>query len=209
MVLNSAARFNLEGKQSVLFKVNEAGTDDLLRDRSVARVMGFGIGVTAGASLIDTGTGASYLVDDADGVAVGGTVITVDTGTGTIPKGSIVTFAGDTNKYVVTTALSGATFEIGEPGLRVALANNTAITVGGDYTPSIAFTSDAMVMAARAPALPEGGDSADDRRFVVDPVSGIGFEISLYREYRRIRYEVALAWGTGVVKENHIALLLG
>lgn len=40
IVLGSAAIANLRGKQSVLFKVNEAGTADLLRRGSIGEVMG-------------------------------------------------------------------------------------------------------------------------------------------------------------------------
>lgn len=208
-VASSGARFNLEGKQSVLFKVNEAGTDGLLRQRVIQRVMGFDMGFSSGMSLFDTGTGASYLVNAVGGYAVGATAITVDTGTGTIPKGSVITFAGDTNKYVVATALAANVVTLAAPGLRAALADNTAITVLADYTASVAFSPNSLLLAARAPALPAGGDSADDRMFVQDPISGIQFEVSLYREYRRMRYEVALAWGVSAVKSAHIALLLG
>ena len=207
MVINSSARFNLESKQKILLRVNEAGGDDFLRDRIVGRVLGFGIGVTAGAVEHVKGTGAGYLVNDA-AAAVGDDDIPVDTGTGTVLAGDVVTFAGDTNKYVAG-GLSGSVLNLNKPGLRIAPADNAAITVGDDYTPNVAFTQNAMVLAARAPAAPEGGDSADDATFVVDPVSGLGFEVRLYREYRRVRYEVALAWGVGVVKEEHIALLLG
>lgn len=208
LVVGSAARFNLEGKQSVLFKVNEAGGDDFLRDRILARVMGFGLGYSHAAPVHAKGTGAGYLVNNASGEPVGDTSITVDTGTGTVLAGDVVTFAGDSNKYV-SGGLTGSTLNLNEPGLLIAAADNAAITVGNNYTANLAFTQDAIVLAARAPALPEGGDSADDRMFVTDPVSGITFEVSLYREYRRIRYEVALAWGVGVIKEGHIATLMG
>jgi hypothetical protein len=132
----------------------------------------------------------------------------VDTGAGTILQGDIVTFAGDSNKYVAQ-GLSGTTLTLDAPGLLLPVVDNAAITVGANYTANIAFTENAMVLAARAPALPSGGDSADDRMMVTDPVSGISFEVSLYREYRRIRYEVGLAWGPGVVKKEDIAILLG
>lgn len=214
LVVGSGARFNLEGKQSVLFKVNESGGEDFLRNRVLARTMGFAIGFSHANPLHVAGTGTLYDINNGAGEGVGQTVITLDGGTQGatgIKAGDVVTFAGDTNKYVVGTGLAGAAGDIvlNDSGLRIAAADAVEMTIGGSYTPNLAFTEDAMVLAARAPALPTGGDSADDRMFVTDPVSGITFEVSLYREYRRIRYEVALAWGVGVVKEDHIATLLG
>jgi hypothetical protein len=209
LILNGQSRFNLEGKQSVLFKANEAGSDRFLRDRVLADVMGFGIGVTHAAATHVKGTGASYLVNNVAGEGVGETAITVDGGTGTILAGDIITFAGDTNKYVSGAALASNTVTLNKPGLLIAAADNTALTVGNNYAPNVAFTQDALVLAARAPAAPEGGDSAVDVQMVTDPVSGLSFEIRMYREYRQVRWEVAIAWGVGVVKSEHIVLLIG
>lgn len=212
MIINSAARFNLESKQKILLKVNESGGDDFLRDRIVGRVLGFGIGVTAGDAIHVKGTGALYDTDLGAPLAVGATSVHVDTGTGTAVPGDLITFAGDSNIYVVKTGFPGDGDQdvvLNKPGLRSSLADGVDVTIGNNYRPNVAFTPNAMVLAARAPAAPDGGDMADDATFVVDPASGLGFEVRLYREYRRIRYEVALAWGVGVVKSEHIALLLG
>lgn len=209
LIVGSAARQNLEGKQSVLFKVNEAGTEALLRQRQLNLVQGLALGYSAGTQAVTKGTGASYQTNNASGYNIGDTVIALDTGSGTVLKGDVVTFAGDSNQYVVASALSGGNITLAKPGLKAALADNVAMTVTNSYTANVAFTENALVLAARAPALPSGGDSADDRYVVTDPVSGLSFEVSLYREYRRLRYEVALAWGVGVVKAEHIALLKG
>lgn len=210
LVVGPAARFNLEGKQSVLFKANEAATDALLRRRVLNEIMGFAIGYSAGLGVLTKGTGASY-TSSAAGFAVGTTSIPIITGTGTVLAGDSVTFAGDTNKYVVKTGVAApGTIVLNAPGLLQAIpASATAMTIGSNFIANVAFTPNALVLAARAPAMPDGGDSAEDRMSITDPVSGISFEISLYREYRRIRYEVALAWGVGVVKPEHIAILLG
>lgn len=208
LIINSPARFNLESKQGILLKVNESGGDDFLRRRIVGQVLGFGIGVTGANVLHTKGTGANYLINKAAGYDVGDSVLDVDGGTGTILAGDVVTIAGDSNKYVAS-GLDGTELVLNQPGLRLAAADNAALTVGNAYRINLGFTPDAIVLAARAPAAPAGGDSADDATFVVDPVSGIGFEVRLYREYRQVRYEVALAWGVGVVKSSHIALLLG
>jgi len=214
MILGSAARFNLEGKQSVLFKANEAGSDALLRDRVLANVMGFDIGVSAGVVDHVKGAGTGYLVNNGSGEVAGQTVLTLDTGTVNttgIKAGDVVTMAGDTNKYVVNTGLAATAGDIviGQPGLRLTAADNTALSIGNSYTANVAFGPNALVLAARAPALPEGGDSAVDREMVIDPVSGLAFDVALYREYRQIRYEVALAWGTGAPNPSQIATLLG
>jgi len=210
LIVGSAARFNLEGKQSVLFKVNEAGDDGaFLRKRYLPEVQSLMIGFSGGAQTHTKGTGSGYLVNRSAGYAIGDTSIALDTGTGTVKAGDVVTFAGDTNQYVVQTALTGGSIVLAAPGLRATLADTTAMTVLNSYTANVAFTPNALVLAARAPARPKGGDMADDVMMITDPVSGVSFEVALYREYRRIRYEVSLAWGWGVVKREHIALLKG
>lgn len=211
MILNSAARAKLEGKQSGLFKVNEAGdAGAMLRQRQMRMLEGFVMGYSGGIALHTKGTGAGYLTNSVTTNAIGDTTIPADTGTGTILAGDVVTFAADTaNKYMVKTALSGGNLVIGNPGLKVAVADGNAITVGNSFTPNFGFTPNALVLAARLPAMPEGGDSADDVTVATDPISGLSFQIAMYRQYRRIKIEVGLAWGTAGVKSEHVAVLLG
>nr|WP_238935303.1 P22 phage major capsid protein family protein [Pseudomonas typographi] len=213
MVLNSAAAANVRGKQSVLFKANEAGTDELLRQGVIGRVEGFDVGQSAQLKQFTKGTGADYLVNSA-GLVIGSVDIPVDTGNGTILAGDVITFDGDPNKYVVTGALSGGVVTIGGPGLLTAVADNTAITVGNSYRPSVAFARSALVLAARQPAMPVGldgraVDAADDVMTVTDPVSGLNFQLVQYRQYRQIYWEIALAWGVKAIKSDHIAIVQG
>lgn len=210
MILGGAARANLEGKHSELFKVNESGdAGALLRQRQMRQLMGFQMGYSAGVKAVTKGTGASYTTDTA-GYAIGDTAITVITGTGTILAGDVVTFAGDTNKYVVASALSGGVITLAAPGLRQAVAASAvAITVGGNYTANLFYSQNALILAARLPAMPAGGDDADDVMNVTDPVSGLVFQVALYKQYRRIKYEIGLAWGVKCVKPEHCGILLG
>lgn len=214
MIVGSAARAKLEGKQSHLFKANEAGTDGLLRSREMRQLMNFQMGFSAGIQAHVKGAGVGGDVNNGSGEAVGQTTITFDgatVNTTGFKAGDVVTFAGDTNKYIVTTGSTdtGGDIVIGAPGLLVAAADATEITIGGSYTANMAFSQNAIVLATRAPAMPEGGDSADDVISVTDPVSGLTFQVAMYKEYRRVKYEVGLAWGVKMVKPEHCALLLG
>lgn len=208
LALGHAAIQNLRGKQSGLFKVNEAGSADMLRNGMTDRVMGFALRHSDPIAVHTKGTGASWLLNDGSSEA-GDTLIAADGGTGTILAGDVVTFAGTGDKYVVNSALSGGSFTIGEPGLVVAETDNDAITVGGSHTPNVAFARSAIVLATRAPALPEGGDSAADITTVVDERTGLAFEIAQYKQFLQTVYHVRLAWGFKAIKEAHIALLLG
>lgn len=209
LVLGSAAMFNLRGKQSVLFKVNEAGSSDMLRNGMTDRLQGFALRNSGGIAVHTKGTGASYQVNNSSGYAIGDSGIAVDTGTGTVLAGDIVTFTGDTNKYVVNSALSGGSLAIGKPGLRAALADDVAMAVGNSYTPNAAFARSSVILAARAPAVPEGGDNADDAMMLTDPLTGLTFEVRVYRQYRQVKFEIGLAWGVSAVNGGHIALLAG
>ena len=192
-----------------LTKANEAGTTMTLRDGELLNLNKFMIKESNAVSTFTIGTGASYLVNNVSGYAIGSTTIAVDTGSGTVLAGDIVTFAGDTNKYVVATALSGGSLVLAAPGLRKTLADNVAMTVTAIATRNIGFSRNALVLASRLPAVPQGGDLAIDRQVVTDARSGISFEMALYPGYRMNKVEISAAWGVSVFKPEHLAILLG
>ena len=67
--------------------------------------------------------------------------------------------------------------------------DNNALTVGNSFTPQLRLHAGCVGVAARVPAMPEGGD-ADDVMTVTDPVSGLVFQVAMYRQYRRVKIEV-------------------
>ncbi|MCK4818547.1 P22 coat - protein 5 family protein, partial [bacterium] len=210
MVLSNASAGSLRGKQSVLFKVNEAGTDNMLRNGALGRVQSFMVGESNQAQAHTKGTGTSYTSSTA-GFAVGVTDIALITGSGTVLAGDTITFTGDTNKYVVTTGVAApGTITIAEPGLREAIAASAvAMTIGASSTEqNLAFDRNAIVLASRLPALPDGGDDAEDRTIVTDPFSGLSFEVAVYRQFRQLTYFVGIAWGVKMVKPAHSIILL-
>ncbi len=214
LVLNTAAGVNLIGKQS---RMDIAGQDSMMRQGVLLDTAGFAIAESAQVNAVTAGAMASATTNTA-GYSVGDTVLTLATaGTGVAAAGDVITLAGDTNKYVVASVVfaganpaAGDTITIGEPGLRVAIAASaTAITVVGSSTRNMAFAPSAIILAQRMPALPDGGDMADDRMTVTDPRSGLSFEVSVYRQYRQVHYELASAWGVKNIKPEHTAILLG
>ena len=194
---------------SQLTKVNEAGTNMTLRDGELLNLNLLSVKESSQITAPTVGTGSGYLVNNGAGYAIGATAITVDTGSGTILAGDIVTFAGDTNKYVVASALAANVVTLAAPGLRKAAADNTAITVVAAATRNLGFSRNAILLATRLPARPSGGDLATDIQVVTDSRSGISVEVSMYPQYRQVRYEVAAAWGVTVIKTEHLAALLG
>jgi len=211
LVINTAAGANFIGKQSA---VNSAGTDSMLRQGVLLDLAGMPLRESAQIADFTAGTGTSATTD-ASGYAVGATFLTLaSAGTGTILAGDVVTFAGDSNKYVITSGdadvSGGGTITLAAPGLRVAMSAATkAITVVASSARNMAFNRSALVLAARAPARPEEGDMAEDVIVITDPRSGLSMEFAMYKGYRKVRYEVGLAWGVKNIKPEHTALLLG
>ena len=211
LIIDTPAGVNLLGLQS---RYDIAGDVTMQNQGVIVDKAGFAIRESAQVNTSTAGT-ASGATTNATGYAVGATEITLAAaGTGTVVAGDVITFAGDSNQYVVaagdTDVSYGGTVTIAEPGLRQAIpASATAITVVAAATRNMAFNRSAIVLAQRLPALPDGGDMADDRMTITDPRSGLSFEVAIYRQYRQVHYEISSAWGVKVVKPEHTALLLG
>lgn len=211
MVLSPSNVERIRGVQAGLFRVNEAGSDELLRTGNLGVVQGFELGESRQIRTgVAAGTGASYTTSGA-ALTVGQTVVPIITGTGTVLAGDIVTIAGDTNQYVVATGVGApGSIILQEPGIQVAQgAAARAVTILGATSRSMFFHKGAIQLAVRAPAMPDGGDMADDVIVLQDPFSGIAFEFVIYKGKRQIRYEVNAAWGLVVAQPRHLGLLIG
>ena len=214
LVINTTAGANFIGKQSA---VNAAGTDSMLRQGVLLDLAGMPLRESAEIVTQTKGAMASATTS-ASAQTVGQTAIPLATaGTGVVAAGDIITLAGDTNKYAVTSvAFAGANpaagdiITIAEPGLQVAQTSSAkAITVVATAARNMCFNRSALILAARAPARPVEGDMAEDVTIITDPYSGLSLEFAMYKGYRKVRYEVGLAWGVKNIKPAHTALLLG
>ena len=206
LVINSAAGVKLRNLAQ-LQKASEAGGTDLLRRGTLLDLQGIMIKESAGVSAHTKGTGTSYQLSAAR--AVGATSIAVDTGSGTLLAGDIVTFAGTSDKYVANSALAGGSFTIGNPGLLYVEADNDAVTIGNNYTANVAFHRAAVELVVRPPEQPFGGDAAVDRMTVQDPMSGLVYEIAMYKGYGKAMIDITTFYGAKVWKPDFVATLLG
>lgn len=212
LVINSLAGTNFRNLSN-LFKVNEAGTDDLLRQGVLQDISGIMIRESAGVASHTAGTGTSYQTSAAE--ALGSTVINLDTGSGTVLAGDIISFTGDSvNKYVVNTAFAGGSLVIGDPGIQSLVADNVAMAVGAAYTGNVMFNRNATELAIRPLAAPEAivggnGDAASEVFSVQDPISGITYEIRIYGGFHKALMSITLVYEPIVWESSGVALLLG
>lgn len=184
----------------------QAGTDEERRTGVLQRQFGFMPRESAGVSTVTKGTGSGYLVNNASNYAIGATSIALDTGTGTILAGDVVTFTGDTNKYVVKTALSGGVIELQAPGLRQALNDNTALTVGNNFVPNLAFERNACVGVIRPPLVPA---NPTIEQIQISDQFGMTYLLLQIAQYGQTSWELHQAWGFKSVNGEFSALVLG
>ena len=209
MILGTTAAGSIRGNQTILLKANESGNTNLLRGGDLGQVLNFGLGASGQvetAAPAAVGTGAAYVT--AGALAAGVTAIPVITGTGTVLAGDVVTVGNF--KYVVQAGIAApGTFTIAAPGLKVGAASGSTVTVNAASVKNVFLQKAGFLLATRLPAMPAGGDAASDMTVVTDPVSGLSFQIAVYKQYRQITIDVALAWGTKVLRPEYLGVLLG
>jgi hypothetical protein len=193
-------------KLGIIQQAYQAGSDAERRSGELMRQYGFQLRESAAIGVVTKGTGASY-TSDTTGYAIGTTSIPLITGTGTVLAGDVVTFTGDTNKYVVNTGVAApGTIVAGRPGLKKALAASAvAMTVGGDFTPYLAFERSAVVGVMRPPVYP---DNPTVSKTLISDSKGMTYLLVQIAGYGMLTWELHLAWGFKVVQSEHVALLL-
>lgn len=209
LVINTSAGVNLR-KLTQLTNVNQAGTSMTLRQGELLDLFGLSLKESAGVKTVTKGdaTGLTVKVATAGSKELEAKAVT----SGALKVGDIITIAGDSTKYTITaipaTLAANAKFSV-SPALAKATTDGAAVTVAADSARNIAFPRSAVQLVTRAPALPGGRDAAVDAMMLTDPRSGLSFEVRVYNGYRKMRMEVACAWGVKNIKPEHTATLLG
>ena len=209
LVINTSAGVNLR-KLTQLTNVDNAGTAMTLRQGELLDLFGMSLKESAGVKQFTAGnaTGLTIAAATAGASKLKASAVT----SGSLKVGDIITIAGDTTKYTVTeipeTLAANAEFGI-RPALAKDASANAAVTVAANSVRNVAFTRGAIQLVTRAPALPGGRDSAVDSHMLTDPRSGLSFEVRIYEGYRKMRMELACAWGVKTIKPEHVAALLG
>lgn len=210
LIVDTTAGVNLRSLTQ-LTNVGDAGTNMTLRQGELLNMFGISIKESAGIQNVAQSAIKGVTLE---AVKAGATELTIKTAApGSLKAGDIITIAGDDNKYVVAVANDALAptgkIKIAKPGLLHGAADSAAVTVVADSARNIAFTQNAIQLVTRAPALPAGRDAAVDSYIMTDSRSGMAFEVRVYQGYRKMRMEVACAWGVKVIKPEHVVTLLG
>lgn len=160
------------------------------------------------------GTGSGATTDTA-GYAVGVKTVTLaSAGTGTILVGDIITFAGDTQTYVITSGDSdvsnGGTISF-EPGLKTAIATSaTAITLKASHRVNLAFHRDAFALATR-PLLSSTVDLQLGHQILSaqDPVTGLILRLEVSRQHKQTVWEFDALYGVKLVRRELACRIAG
>jgi hypothetical protein len=211
---NSSVEMNLLNL-NIVQQAFAAGTDFERRSGRLGKQFGFSMNTSAGIAAHTKGTLTATVSDNAAAatLAIGTLSVNCDgstSDTNTVLAGDIITWAGDTNKYVIGTAIASmadnTAIVMNRPGLRATLADGVTGTLGSSYTPSLAFERSAVVGIMRPPLIPP---NATIRQMSISDQYGMTYLFLEIEQYGQITWEMHLAWGFKVVQQEHVALLLG
>jgi P22 coat protein - gene protein 5 len=151
------------------------------------------------------------------GNAVGDISIATDGWTndtaGILVEGDLITFAGDTQTYVVTADVaSGSTTGPAAvpiaPALQATLADGVAITVVASHVVNLAFHRDAFAFASR-PLKDSAQGLGSIIETATDPVSGLSLRLEISRQHKQTQFSYDILFGAALVRRELACRLYG
>lgn len=159
--------------------------------------------LTAGTSVAAKTTYAigikTVVLDDSGGVSL----------TGSLNVGDLLTFAGDTQTYVITEAATASGNEITakiEPGLKVALSDGVVATLKASHSVNLGFHPLAFCFASR-PLSDQSPSSIIET--MVDEISGITLRLEISRENKQTVWAYDILWGWKTIRKEFAVRLIG
>lgn len=199
LIVNQAAFQNMRNNPKLQVFQN-FGDRSAVADQTISRIMNFQPNYDLNVPTHTAGTSSGTLINGA--VAVGASTAAIDTGTGTLTVGDIFTVAGDTQTYVVTTAVadvSAGTLNFSPPVQAAAgWANNAAVTVKASFVQNIAGRKGAFGLFTRPEKVEVDGLSTLPTLAQASQAinsNGVWFTLSLYPGYHCTQLEISALWG--------------
>lgn len=157
------------------------------------------------------GTGAGYLVNNGGGYAVGVKTVTVDTGTGTLLPGDIISYDNHPQTYQVQTTVGGGTVTsiTFEPGLVVAVVDNQIITKRATFVANMLIERSCLSYAM-APLLDtQQVPGATLQMIAIDEVSGLALRLEVSRQYKQTQWSFDALYGGAVIRGGSGVFIAG
>lgn len=218
IVLDPDAEANALSLPAFSYYLN-SGDQNVMREGQIGKKFGFDWFMdqqvpTHTAGTITTGLAAKASTAVAVGATSAVCTTAASTGACALKKGDIITFAGDTQTYVLTadaTQASAATDVTLSflPGKAVALAGGEAVTVKASHVMNLAFHRDAFAFASRPMTMNNLTRNKDEAFMVADPVSGITMRLSYREEFHRTRLAFDVLWGVGLIRRELACRIAG
>lgn len=208
-VINPDAEANALALPAFQYYLN-SGNTDVMKEGQLGRKLGFDFYMdqavpTHTAGTITTGLAAKAATAAALGAKTATATTAASTGACNLKIGDIITFAGQTQTYVLTAAAVQATAATDvalafEPGLKTALVGGEAITVKASHVVNLAFNRFAIGFANRALEDDLVTTSGNTIMTMQDPVSRLVLRLEISRQYKRTRWEFDMLWGCSVIR---------
>jgi len=198
-----------------------------LETGEIGRKYGFSVRTSDTLEAHVSGTAAGVLANGA--ISVGATQAAIDTGTGTLNYGDIITWAGHTQTYVVgkgafasvqnaddkaqgtdldytSVADVSSAIVTFQPPLVAAVADNAAMTVIASHNVSLAFQQNAFVFAPRKMSV------IGDYKFVetlTDPVSQASATLQVKGGHNQEIHVLSTYFGIGTLYPHFATRIIG
>jgi hypothetical protein len=170
--------------------------------------------VTHTAGTITTGLISKASTSYAVGIKTILATTAASTGACALKVGDIITFAGDSQTYVLTAAATQAVAASDvtlsfEPGLKVAHTGSEAVTVKASHVVNLCFHRDAIAFCTRPLDASNAAELGSIVQSAVDPISGLTLRLEINREFKRNRWSFDILYGGKVIRRELGARLAG